>query len=323
MPPSLARRDAWRYVAAFLLLTGLGVWAQPRPPASGTTNRANVVVSKDKAAATRLFDSWKPAMPPRRLIGNIYYVGMKGVSSFLITTSEGHILIDTCFTDSVSQIRRNIQQLGFRESDIKVLLSSHAHADHVGGHLEMKLCSGNNAQIVASAADGRLMKSGGAEDFSPFPKELMSYPPVMLDRVVKDGDTVTLGGVTLTAHLTPGHTKGATTWTMPLKEGDRTYHVVFFSSTTIVAPTRLVNNPDYPEIAEDYAATFKKLKALPCDVFFAPHAEQFGLASKLERLEPGAGVNPFIDPAGWQRLISDAESAYQRQLTAEKENRQP
>lgn len=180
----------------------------------------------------------------------------------------------------------------------------------------MKRLSG--AGIVASAADGHIMETGGADDFSPFPKELLAYTPVKADRIVKDGEEVSLGGVTLTAHLTPGHTKGATTWTMAVKDGERNYNVVFFSSVSIVPPTRLVNNPDYPGIVEDYAATFKKLKALPCDIFLAPHAEQFGLAEKLERLDKGVNPNPFIDPEGWRKFIANAENAYLKQLEAEK-----
>jgi len=241
------------------------------------------------------------------------------VSSWLITTPEGHILIDSTFEETVPQICRNIEQLGFRVGDIKWLLSSHAHVDHTGGHALMKQRSG--ARIVASAADAQVLASGGADDFSPFPKELLAYTPVTADRIVQDGDEVSLGGVTLTAHLTPGHTKGATTWTMQVQYGVQTYNVVFFSSVSIVAPTRLLNNPDYPSIAADYAATFQKLKALPCDIYLAPHGDQFGLAEKLQRLEQGASPNPFIDPDGWKKLIANTEDIYLKQLAAEQAGR--
>jgi metallo-beta-lactamase class B len=273
-----------------------------------------IPLSQNHDASKRLFNSWKTPLAPRCIIGNIYYVGPSGVSSWLITTPEGHILIDSTFEECVPQICANVEKLGFRVSDIKLLLSSHAHVDHTGGHAAMKRRTG--AQIVASVADAHLMETGGADDFSPFPKDLLAYTPVTADRIVNDGETVSLGGVTLTAHLTPGHTKGATTWTMPLKVGGRTYHVVFFSSVSIAVPTRLLNNPDYPTIVEDYAATFSKLKALPCDVFLAPHADQFGLAEKLERLDQG--TNPFIDPDGWQKFITGAEKTYLLQLEAEK-----
>jgi metallo-beta-lactamase class B len=277
-----------------------------RPPAGG----------RDMASSVRMFNAWKPAIEPRHIIGNIYYVGMVGVSSWLITTPQGNILIDTAFEESVPLICTNIEKLGFHVNDIKYILSSHTHVDHTGGHALMKKITG--ASIVASAADAHILETGGADDFSPFPKELLAYTPVKADRIVKDGDELTLGGVTLTAHLTPGHTKGATTWTMPVKDGDKTYNVAFFSSVSIAQPTPLLNNPAYTTIVEDYAETFKKLKALPCDIFLAPHADQFGFADKLRRLDQGASPNPFIDPAGWNRLITQTESTYLRQLANEK-----
>lgn len=255
-------------------------------------------------------------MPPRHIIGNIYYVGPRGVSSWLVTTPEGHVLIDTTFEECVPQICTNIEKLGFHVRDIKLLLSSHAHVDHTGGHAAMKRRTG--AQIIASAADAHLLETGGADDFSPFPKDLLAYTPVKADRLVKDGETVSLGEVTLTAHLTPGHTKGATTWTMPLNDGGRTYQVLFFSSVSIAEPTSLQHNAGYPTIAQDYATTFEKLKALPCDIFLAPHADQFGLAEKLTRLERGETPNPFIDPNGWKSFITNAEKGFLKQLATEK-----
>ena len=272
-------------------------------------------ISQNHAASERMFNGWKTVQAPHHIIGNINYVGPGGVSSWLITTPQGHILIDTTFEDCVPQICTNIEKLGFKVADIKIILNSHAHIDHSGGHAAMKLRTG--AQIVASAADAHLMETGGADDFSPFPKDLMTYTPVKADRIVQDGDTVSLGGVTLTAHLTPGHTKGATTWTMPLEDGGKTYQVVFLSSVSIADPTPLRNNPAYPGIAEDYAATFKTLKALPCDILLAPHADQFNLHPKLAKLDAGATPNPFIDPDGWKKLLANAEATYLRQLAAE------
>ena len=305
-------------LGGWVCLNGFGQSQTPsKPPAANAPGR--LAVSQDKAAATRMFDGWKTLMPPRHIIGNIYYVGMGGVSSWLITTPDGNILIDTTFEECVPQICKNIEQLGFRVGDTKWLLSSHAHVDHTGGHALMKKLTG--ARIVASAADAHLLETGGADDFSPFPKELLAYTPVKADRIVKDGDEVSLGGVTLTAHLTPGHTKGATTWTMQVEDGGKTYNVVFFSSASIVAPTRLLNNPDYPNIVEDYAATFKTLKSLPCDIYLAPHGDQFRLDEKLQRLAVGENPNPFIDPDGWKKLISNTENAYLKQLEAEKAGR--
>jgi len=270
----------------------------------------------DRAWVTRLFDSWRAPVPARRLVGNVHYVGASGVSAFLITTPAGHFLLDTGFDDTVPIIRAGVEQLGFRMTDIKFILSSHTHIDHVGGHARMKELTG--AQIVASAADARTLQSGGADDYIQWPKETILYAPAKADRIVGDGGRLTLGGVTLVAHLTPGHTRGATTWAMEVDDGGVRRHVVFFSSASINAGTRLLNNPLYPDYVADFEATFAKLRALPCDMFFAPHGGQFAMAEKFARLERGGGENPFVDPAGWKRLIAGAEKAYRDQLAIER-----
>ena len=264
----------------------------------------------------RLFDGWRAPVPPRHLFGNIHYVGSIGVSSFLISTPEGHILLDTGFDDTVPIIQHGVEQLGFRVADIRFILSSHAHIDHVGGHALMKKLTG--AQIVASAADARTLASGGADDYIQWPKDTILYAPIKADRIVADGERVTLGGATLTAHLTPGHTRGATTWTMDGAAGGATRHVVFFSSASINDGTRLLDNPLYPDFARDFQATFATLRALPCDIFFAPHGGQFAMAQKFARLERGEKENPFVDPAGWQKLIAGAEKAFRDQLAVER-----
>ena len=270
----------------------------------------------DRAWVKRLFDGLRAPIPPRHLVGNIHYVGAVNVSSFLITTPAGHILIDTGFDDTVPIIQHSVEQLGFRVADIKIILSSHAHIDHVGGHALMKKLTG--AQVLASAADARTMESGGEDDFIPWPKDMVLYTPVKVDRIVADGERVTLGGVTLTAHLSPGHTRGATTWTMDVADGGVTRHVVFFSSTTVNDGVRLLNNPLYPGIVSDYEATFLKLRALPCDIFFGGHGTQFAMTSKFARLDRGATGNPFIDPAGWKRLLDSQEKTFRDQLAAER-----
>jgi metallo-beta-lactamase class B len=280
--------------------------AAPTPAASGV----------DRATVARWFESWKAPVPPRHLIGNIYYVGATGVSSFLITTDAGHILLDTGFEDTVPVILRSVELLGFRLSDVKLLLSSHAHVDHVGGHALMQRLTG--ARVIASAADARLLASGGADDFTPLPPDLMAFAPVTVDQVVGDRETVSLGNVSLTAHLTPGHTRGATTWTMSVTADGREYAVVFFSSASINPGTVLLNNPRYPEIVQDYEATFTRLRELPCDVFLAPHGGQFAMVEKFARLDRGAAVNPFIDPPGWETVVAEAERIFRDQLAAEK-----
>ena len=297
-----------RFIAIVGILLQTAIAADSQPPAN--------VDPKDKIAVRRLFDAWKTPVRPRRLIGNIHYVGASGVSSFLITTPAGHVLLDTGFADTVPLIRTNVAQLGFKIGDIKFILSSHAHVDHTGGHALMKQLTG--ARIVASAADAHLLASGGADDFSPFPKEFLTYTPVKTDRVIQDNEIVSLGDVTLTAHLTPGHTKGATTWTMETTDEGRRLHVVFFSSTGLIEGTRLLKNPLYPNIATDYEATFKKLKTLPCEVFFGPHGGMFAMAEKFDKLERGVKPNPFIDPDGWRELLAAGEKVFRAQLARER-----
>jgi len=269
-----------------------------------------------RVATKNMLDSLKAPVPPRHLIGNIYYVGAIGVSSYLITTPEGHILLDTGFEETVPLIQHSVEQLGFKSSDIKIMLSSHAHIDHTGGHAAMKKLT--HARVLASAEDARILASGGNDDFVPFPKDMMVYSPVTADQIVQDGEKVTLGGVTLTAHLTPGHTRGATTWTMDVNADGQNHHVVFFSSTTINPGTSLVLSPPYPELVQDYETTFSRLKQLSCDVFFAPHGGQFAMADKFARLDQHPTTNPFIDPAGWHTLIENAEKAFRDQLAAER-----
>ena len=285
---------------------GTALAADPAPAVAAVPGRAWV---------QKLFDGLKAPVPPRRLVGNIYYVGASGVSSFLITTPVGHILLDTGFEDTVPIITRGVTQLGFKVEDIKLILGSHAHIDHAGGHARMKQLTG--ARVVASVADARVLESGGMEDFLPWPKDTIRYAPVKVDETVADGGTVTLGGVTLTAHLTPGHTRGATTWTMDVTEDGRLYHVVFFSSTTVNPGVSLRRNPAYPEIVTDYEATFARLKALPCDIFFCPHGAQFGMTEKFARQDAGEGARAFVDPAGWHQLLVAVESAFRTQLAAE------
>jgi metallo-beta-lactamase class B len=280
----------------------------------GRAARAQTPPASDEAIR-QSWNAWNAPFKPFRIIGNIYYVGTAGISSFLITTPQGHILIDTGFEMTVPRITNSVAQLGFQLQDIKLLLSSHAHLDHTGGHALMKSLTG--ARICISRGDAALLASGGTTDFTPYSTNMTAYPPVIADRLLRDADTVKLGGVTLVCHLTPGHTKGCTTWTMDVEEAAQTYHVLFFGSTTVLDGVRLVNNPKYPGIAKDYAASFKKLKALPCEVFLAPHAGFFNLADKSRRLDLGEKPSPFIDPVGYRKFIDESERAFKRRVAQE------
>ncbi len=251
---------------------------------------------------------------PFRILGNIYYVGASDITSFLVATPRGLILLDGGFVETAPQIEANVERLGFRLADIKVLLNSHAHMDHAGGFAELKRRSG--AALAASAADAVLLARGGHGDFRF--GDTLTFPPVVADRILKDGDTVTLGGTVMTAHLTPGHTPGNTTWTTTVEEKGKTYRVAFMGSATINPGVVLLGNPAYPGIAGDYARSFAVLRSLPCDVFLAPHGSFFHLAEKARRLAAGETPNPFVDPAGCRAYVAQMETAYDEQLRKEK-----
>jgi metallo-beta-lactamase class B len=258
--------------------------------------------------------SMNQPVEPYRILGNLYYVGASDVTSFLIATPAGHILLDGGFEETVPIIQENVKKLGFKLGDVKILLHSHAHFDHAGGLAGLKKLTG--AKLYTSEAEAPLLARGGKGDFR-FGDELL-FPPVQADRTYKDGDKVTLGGVTLTAHLTPGHTMGNTSWALKVKEGGRTYDVVLVGSVTVNPGVVLTNNPKYPNIAEDYAKTFRVLKSLPCDVFLASHASFYGGLEKAERLKKGETPNPFIDPKGYREHLERREKMYLDQLARER-----
>ena len=260
--------------------------------------------------------SWNRPFAPYRVLGNVYYVGSNQIAQFLITTPAGHILVDSGFQASVPRLRDNVAALGFRFEDVKILLTSHAHIDHVQGHALVRRLTG--ATVVASARDGAIVAAGGKGE-SVY-DGVYAWTPCPVDRVVADGERVELGGTTLTAHLTPGHTTGAVTWTMqvPAEGGARPLDVVFFPSANINPGVRLVGNARYPEIAEDFARSFTVWKALPCDVFLGVHGAFYDMADKRARQQAGAATNPFIDPEGYRRFVRQAEAHFEEQLAAER-----
>ena len=244
--------------------------------------------------------NWNNPIEPFRIIGNVYYVGAAGVSAFLIRTSDGFVLLDGALPETAPRIAQNIAALGFDIRDVKVLLNSHAHYDHGGGLAELKRLSG--ASLVASAADAPALEAGDPD-----------MPAVAVDRRIADGETVTLGGTTMTAHLTPGHTKGCTTWTTAAADAGRTYDVLFHCSTSVV--DTLVGNKNYPTIVEDYERTFAKIRAMKADVFLTNHPFFFDMEQK--RAAPvAAGKNPFVDPSALQRF--NERSALQFKAALEK-----
>lgn len=261
---------------------------------------------------------WYAPQKPFRIAGNLYYVGSRDLSSYLITTPQGDILINSDFERSVPQIEHSVEELGFHFSDIKILLISHAHIDHAGGSALIKKLTG--AKYMVMDADVPAIESGGRNDFAYAHSADMHFPPTNVDRVLHDGSEVQLGGTVLVAHLTPGHTKGCTTWTMKVIEGGKTYNAVIVGSPNVNPGYKLVNNKQYPQIAEDYKQTFRVLKSLPCDIFLGAHGSYFDLQQKLPRMKPGA-PNPFIDPSGYKAYVAEREHAFETELAKQTRHR--
>jgi metallo-beta-lactamase class B len=238
--------------------------------------------------------------------GNIYYVGTNEISLFLIATPAGHILIDSGFEAKVPELRQRIESLGLHFGDIKILLASHAHIDHVQGHALVRRLTG--ARVLASREDAAVIASGGRGEWAY--KDAFSWTPCPVDEIVVDGARVELGGTSLIAHLTPGHTRGATTWTTVVRDGDRPLAVVFFPSATVPPGARLVDNPDYPDVVAAYRSSFAIWRGLPCDIFLGAHTSFFGMQAKAKRLNAGRRPNPFIDPAGYAEAIATFETKF-------------
>src|SRR5882672_6514590 len=241
--------------------------------------------------------------PPHKVIGNIFYVGTRTLTSFLIVTPQGNILINRTYERNVRTIQKSVGQLGFKFFDIKILLGTHAHGDHQEGDALVKQLTGAQVMVMAEdvpALQG--MKPGGKE-----------HP---VDRMLHDGESVTLGGTTLVAHLTPGHTRGCTTWTMKVQDGGREYDVVIIGSVGVNPGFKLVNNTDVPQIADEFTRAFKVLRSLPCDVPLASHPAMYNLADKYARIAQG-GPNPFIDPAGYKAELDLTEAMFHAVLAAQ------
>jgi metallo-beta-lactamase class B len=256
-----------------------------------------------RAQSTAQFREWNQPIPPFHVVGPVYYVGVAGVTSLLVTTPQGHLLVDGAFAESAARILDNVRALGFKPEDVKVLLSTHAHVDHAGGLAQLKAKTG--ARLYAGALDLPLLARGGKDDFAF--GDSLPFPPVTADVAVRDGDTFEIGGVRVRALATPGHTMGCTSWVLTVEDAGRPLRVVIAGGTT--APGyRLVDNPKYPEIAADFERTFAKLAAEPADVFFEGHGFQYGLDDKR------AGRRPWIDPEGYRARVAEAAGAVRTEL---------
>ena len=262
----------------------------------------------------------KHSIKPFHIVGNIYYVGLNDNTSFLITSPQGHILLDMTYESGVPHIRKNIESLGFKIKDIKLLINAHAHTDHVGGLAVFKELTGG--KVLAMAEDIESISGGGKSDHrNKDGRE--QWTPVKVDQALKDGQTVSLGGNTLKAYLTPGHTKGCTTWTMTAEEKGKKYNVVFVCSVGLSGigskdGVPLLGNTKYPAIADDFAKSFKILKTIQPDVFLASHGSFFKMAEKIARVEKGGGAEVWVDPQGYQQYLADAEKAYRDEIARER-----
>jgi metallo-beta-lactamase class B len=266
-------------------------------------------------AIKETLQNWSQSFEPRRIVGNIYYVGTNLISSFLIVTPKGHILLDTGHIQMLAQVEANIEKLGFKPKDVKILLNSHAHFDHCGGFAEFKRQT--SATIVASKLDGELMMEGGKGDF--YWGDDLAYEPVTPDRYVADGERVELGGISLVGHLTPGHTKGCTTWSMRVNEAGEELDVLFLCGLT-VSTYKLTNNERYPNVVGDARNTFTRLRALRADVMLAPHGFYFDLEGKAARQTEGS-ANPFIDAGELGRHLAEMEKDFEQALQSQERQR--
>lgn len=255
-------------------------------------------------------EEWTRDYNPFRIAGNLYYVGTYDLACYLISTPKGHILINTGVDGSAPMIRAHVEKLGFKFSDIRILLATHAHFDHVGGMAEVKRLTG--AKMMISERDAPVLADGGNSDYALGGRGSM-FEPVKADRLLHDQDTVSLGGMRIAVLLHPGHTKGACSFLFDVQDERRSYRVLIANMPSILSETKLSGMPGYPNVAKDYAYTLKALKSLKFDIWLSSHASQFGLHTKHK---PGDGYNPeaFFDRKGYDEMVGDLEKAYLKKL---------
>ncbi|MCA1576716.1 MAG: subclass B3 metallo-beta-lactamase [Acidobacteria bacterium] len=273
------------------------------------------IIVAARRAPTYVQNDWLEPFPAFRIAGNLYYVGSKGLAAYLVTTPEGHILINSNMEANVPMIRASMESLGFKFNDIKILLISHAHSDHCGGSATIKRLTG--AKYMVMEGDVDVVESGGKTDFHYGNDPEAVFAPTKVDRVLRDGDDVKLGGATLTARLTPGHTKGCTTWTMKVDDGSKQRDVVIVGSPNVNPGYNLVGGAVYPRMAEDFEKTFRVLKSLPVDYFLGAHGSYFDLEGKFAQSK-SAAATPFIDPAGYKSYVADREEGFLKELKKQK-----
>jgi metallo-beta-lactamase class B len=287
-------------------------WRLPRllAPVLGALAMGATAVSAARAQAE---SDWRQPFEPVKIVGNVYYVGTRGLSSFLVVTPAGGILIDSGEEASVPFVRANVERLGFRLTEVKILLAGHAHFDHVGGHAAIKRLSG--AQVVVMDADRDGLESG--TDRSALGNG--GWTPVHVDRVIKDGDTVALGGTTLRAVWAPGHTPGCTVWTTTVPDGGRNYSVAIFGCGAPNGGVKLIGNPKFPTLVDDAMGTIRKLKMLKPDIYVSGHPQML-FAGKIDRMKAGERPHPLLDPGSqaWTKMLDDAQAAFEKRVAQER-----
>lgn len=262
------------------------------------------------AAAAQDLEAMNRPVAPFRIAGNLHYVGTAGIAAYLVTDPAGHILIDGAMERSAAQIAANIRTLGFRVEDVRYLLSTHAHWDHVGGLAALKRLSG--ARLLASVGDKEALDTGRTS----YRDDVGIFPAIGVDKVILDGETIRLGNTRVIAHLTPGHTRGGISYALTVNEGGRDLDVLIACSLT-VANQRLVNDRLYPNAARDFAASFARLASLRADIFLGGHTGSFGFEEKRARLAAG---NPlaFVDPAELPAQVGRARAAFEEELARQR-----
>jgi len=253
-------------------------------------------------------EQWNRPVAPYRIAGPVHYVGVEGIGVYLITTPRGHILVDGGLKDTAPRVLASIEALGLKPRDVKYLLITHAHFDHAGGLAALKAATG--AKLVAIAEEREALEGG--RHIGDNENGEGRFAPIKVDRVVRDGDTLSLGGLTLKAHLTPGHTRGCTSWTLPLVDAGKRHEAIFYCSTT-VAGNVLVGNRAYPEIVADYRRAFARLKRIRADIFLPNHPGFGRLAEKRAAVGKG-GANPFVDAGELARFVLASEKDFETEL---------
>ena len=298
--------NASRFAIVVLLVMGLAAAKLPAqgqgrggPPPVVSEKATPEVMNQDPQIEDRTQD--RVGFPAHKIIGNLYYIGTVTLSSYLITTPQGNIVINSDYEETLPLMKKAIESLGFKMEDTKILLASHAHPDHQTGDAMFKQMTGAQTMFMAEDVPAlQNMKPGGKE-----------HP---IDRVLHDGEKVEFGGMTLTAHLTPGHTLGTTTWTFPVRDGGRTYNVVI-AGAGLPDDARIVYNQQNPNAAEQWAETVKKLESYPCDVFLGAHSWFFNLTGKYKKLQANPKVNPYIDAAGYKKWVAEMKTMREKLVT--------